>query len=208
MLSQSRLLILEHLQKHGESSAAELGRSLGLTPVTIRHHLEAMISEGLIDEPEAQRRSGPGRPQLLYRAASSAEAHQPRSYEHLCLSLIDAARSSLPPLQLSQLILQAGSRVATLVAEQTAGRTEAKADLLFEFFEEQGYYPSLESLARGLLIQFANCPYLDVSQNAPEVCLFDLELISSFLDRAVRFERRIIAGDRHCQLFVENDHQV
>ena len=44
----SRQRILEHMKRAGEASVAELSRALRLTPVTIRHHLEALQGERLL----------------------------------------------------------------------------------------------------------------------------------------------------------------
>ena len=208
MLSGSRQKILEHIRRHGESSVAELSEALGLTTVTIRHHLEAMQQDGLIKEPQPRHKPGPGRPEMFYHVSDSAEEFLPRSYENLCLALIDAARNTLPPMQVSNMIIKAGARVADLITTNHLDSGAKRSDLLMAFLNEQGYFPSEERQDGELFIHFANCPYLTVSEHAPEVCLFDLELTGNVLNANARFEKRIINGDPYCRLRLEINEAV
>src|SRR3989304_3566124 len=76
----SRQRILEHMKRSGEAAVAELSRALRLTPVTIRHHLEALQSERLLEAPQARRKTGPGRPEMVYRLSPGADRSMPPKY--------------------------------------------------------------------------------------------------------------------------------
>ncbi|NTU63973.1 MAG: ArsR family transcriptional regulator, partial [Chloroflexi bacterium] len=62
-MQATRQRILEILKERGAATVEELGSDLDLTPVTIRHHLDILRNEGLIQAPKVKRRDAPGRPQ-------------------------------------------------------------------------------------------------------------------------------------------------
>ena len=106
-------------------------------------------------------------------------------------------------MQITKILMKAGSKIADLIVEEQSGAARSRTELLYSFLDEQGYFPTIDEMADQLNIHFANCPYLEVSENAPEVCLFDLELASSVMNASARFDKRIINGDPHCTLIVE-----
>ena len=64
-MQATRQRILEILKERNTATVEELAYDLGLTPVTIRHHLDILRSEGLVQAPQVKRRDTPGRPALL-----------------------------------------------------------------------------------------------------------------------------------------------
>jgi len=63
MAHDSRLRIIEILKRRNMASVGELSQALGLTPVTIRHHLDSLLADHIVSEPVPRRRPGPGRPE-------------------------------------------------------------------------------------------------------------------------------------------------
>ena len=77
-MQKTRESIVQILKKRGQATVDELSRELGLTSVTVRHHIEILRQEGVVDSPEPLRRSGPGRPRHP-RPAPSARRARPRA---------------------------------------------------------------------------------------------------------------------------------
>lgn len=184
--SSSRLRILQHLKRVGEASVADLSAGLGLTPVTIRHHLEALQEEGLVGSPSARRKSGPGRPELIYRASAAADQLMPRNYGELCGCLLQAIGPDRPAEDLRSTLELVGSEL---------GRSERPASGLSgvkRFLEQRGYFPSVQRAEQKLTIRLANCPYLELAQSTPALCHFDRALLSGLLDAEVKMGQRIV----------------
>ncbi|HEY3290500.1 MAG TPA: ArsR family transcriptional regulator, partial [Anaerolineae bacterium] len=59
----------------------ELADKLALTPVTVRHHLDILKTDGLIEVPEVRRRDAPGRPQYTFQLTPEALSFFPRNYQ-------------------------------------------------------------------------------------------------------------------------------
>jgi len=107
----SRQRILEHMKRAGEASVAELSRALRLTPVTIRHHLETLQSERLLEAPEARRKTGPGRPEMVYRLSPVADRSMPRNYGELCACLLREFQEQPTGRPLTRILTEVGERI-------------------------------------------------------------------------------------------------
>jgi predicted ArsR family transcriptional regulator len=181
---ESRQRILEYLKQSGQASVAELSQALALTPVTIRHHLETLRSEGLVAEPVPRHKPGPGRPEMMYQVTPAANATMPRNYGELCGCLIQAIGST-QTLELEGLLVEMGRELGS-----SAGTARQPAAAI-SYLEERGYFPSLEENEGLIILQFANCPYLEVVQGAPSLCHFDRALIEALFGGEVEMLGRI-----------------
>jgi len=90
MAPDSRLRLVEVLKRRNQASVTELSQALGLTPVTIRHHLESLLEDEVVSQPTPRRKAGPGRPEMVYALTPRAEALTPRNYGELCSCLVQA----------------------------------------------------------------------------------------------------------------------
>ena len=112
MPGNSRLRILEHIRMHGEASIADLSRDLNLTPVTVRHHVDALSEQGLVTHGSLRRKPGPGRPEAMYQSTPLAAGFLPRNYGELGGSLITELAASMPVDRLEGLLVLAARRLA------------------------------------------------------------------------------------------------
>jgi predicted ArsR family transcriptional regulator len=186
--------ILECIKKSGQASVAELSKALALTPVTIRHHLESLRSEGLVAEPISRHKPGPGRPEMMYEITSEADSYMPRNYGELCRCLIQAVETP----ELTSLLIEMGSSLGTSAG--ALGDTTAIANYL----DKRGYFPSLDQTERMIILKLANCPYLEVAENAPTLCEFDRSLIESLFGKEVVMVGRIVNREPVCTFHISN----
>src|SRR5665811_2378895 len=98
MLGESRSRVLEVLQDTGaQLGVNDVAARLSLHPNTVRFHLEALVTSGLVDS-EAEERDLPGRPRTLYSANANSASAGRRSYRLLAEILASsmAAQTSHP----------------------------------------------------------------------------------------------------------------
>ena len=192
---ESRQRILQFIKKSGQVSVAELSRALALTPVTIRHHLKALRAEGLVAEPISRHKPGPGRPEMMYQTTSMADASMPRNYGELCRCLLQAVDSAQTS-ELTAVLSEMGSSLGA-----SAG-TEGDTAVVKSYLDERGYFPSLDQGEGMIVLKLANCPYLEVAENAPALCEFDRSLIESLFGREVEMVGRIVGHDPVCTFHI------
>lgn len=192
MARDSRQRILRHLKRVGEASVADLSAGLGLTPVTIRHHLETLQSEGLVSAPVARRKPGPGRPELIYHPAPSADRLMPRNYGELCSCLLQAVGPGGADRDLEAALSELGGNLGR------ANRPRAGLRGVRRYLEERGYFPSIRRSGNAVTVRLANCPYLEVAESQPALCHFDRALIGGLLGGEAAMSERIVTDHPSC----------
>ncbi len=196
--SDSRLRLIEILKRRSMASVTELSQAVGLTPVTVRHHLESLILEGIVAPPVPRRKAGPGRPEMVYVLTDRADRLTPRNYGELCACLLQAVGEGTT--RPDGLLRAAGSRLAN---ESTGGSRPARLTSALNLLDQRGYFPTVEQDAGATTIVLANCPYLEVARAMPEMCQFDLALVEGWLGRSVVAELSIANHAPTCRLRLE-----
>jgi predicted ArsR family transcriptional regulator len=199
----TRERILSILKEHGQATVDELSQELGLTTVTIRHHLDILRGEGLITAPLIRRRKTPGRPQYVYALAEKAGSLFPKRYEHLARLIINEMHSHLSPEKVDQLMQRIGEHVASQATLPDGDDFEARLVAAVEFLNELGYMARWEPSSDGnYLLHITNCPYEQVSQHNREVCTMDMALLNHLLGVSPERTSWTAQGDLRCAYVV------
>lgn len=202
-MQKTRQKILEYLKERGEASVEELSVVLdNLTPVTVRHHLDVMRSEGLVESPEIRHRASPGRPRYMYRLSSNAETLFPSNLNTLTGHLIGEMKRNLNENQINVIF----EGVADLMAAGSGfvNHTEPMAERLTRtvtHLTEHGYMASWEESPEGFILHTRNCPY-GVADKHPELCVLDMRYISSLLGVVPRRMAHMLEGDSSCSYLI------
>ena len=207
-MAESRQRIIEHLKRLGEASVSDLSWALGLTSVTVRHHLQGLQRDHIVDDPTSRRRPGPGRPEMLYRLTPLAEVDLPDNYGELCACLVDRLQTSQPFETLRDVFFGAGERLGRANSPTPGVAPKVRAKAVEAFLEGRGYFPSWIHTADGLRLQLANCPYHKLASQTPVVCGFDTALLSGLLGTEVKLEASIAARQPVCTFRVTDDPWV
>lgn len=136
-----------------------IARRLAVHPNTVRFHLDGLIGGGQVERVDA-RRSGPGRPPLLFRAKPGMDPAGPRAYRLLAGVLVDEVARAPDPVRSAG---EAGRRWgARLAGDATrASRPEAVGHLT-GLLDELGFRP--EPRADGAEIGLRHCPFLELAE--------------------------------------------
>ncbi|HOT92267.1 MAG TPA: ArsR family transcriptional regulator [Anaerolineae bacterium] len=185
-MQDTRQQILEILKRHGEVTVQELSRELGLTSVTVRHHLEILRSEGYITEPEIQRFSRPGRPRYVYRLTSTAADLFPNNYSGLASALLDALRVCVPTEEQRVFLQETAKRLIADVGDLPPDR-DARMDGVVAIMNQNGFVARWDKDADGrYFIYVSSCPYHHVAQTHMETCQIDETLIRQLTNAEAR----------------------
>ncbi|MFQ6101020.1 MAG: helix-turn-helix transcriptional regulator [Anaerolineae bacterium] len=199
-MQATRERILNILKERHRATVDELSQELGLTPVTVRHHLEILRGEGLIAAPIVYHRKTPGRPQYAYTLTEKASAFFPKRYEHLVSLILREVRSRLSsPEEMDQMMRRIGEHIASQAVLLDKGDFEARLAATVEFLDDLGYMARWER--RGddaYLLHIANCPYEGVATQDREICTIDLTLMTSLLGVSPQRTAWAAQGDDQC----------
>jgi DeoR family suf operon transcriptional repressor len=197
-LQSTRGRILNILKEHGQATVDDLSQELGLTAVTVRHHLDVLRGDGLIAPPIVRRRKTPGRPQYVYSLAERAGSIFPKRYEHLAQLMLEEVRACLPPDEVAQMMERIGKRIARQAHLPRQGSFEDRLSAVVEFLNDLGYMAHWERDGGGYLLHAINCPYEKVSRHDQEICDIDLALLTQLLGVSPERVAWTAWGDSHC----------
>lgn len=195
-MQETRQRILEIIKMRGQATVNELTRELGLTAVTVRHHLDVLHREGLIGPPQILRKPGPGRPQHIYRLAGEAEELFPKKYDRLTDALLEELEARMSPEELDAIIQGVAERMASQVSAE--GDLGTRLGALMEFLNGLGYLATVQEEEGGYRIVVANCPYERVARRHALPCKVDTRLIALVTGVEPERVQQIAAGYEHC----------
>jgi predicted ArsR family transcriptional regulator len=207
-LQETRRHILSILKDRGEATVEDLVEGLAdrmkreMTSVTVRHHLERLRQEGLIEAPQIRRRSSPGRPQYSYSLSPKAMDYFPNNYAGLAGGLLQQIKSQLPPQQVNVIMEGMAESMATAAGIPQHVSLRSRLQYVVEYLNEHGYVAEWHSTDEGFMLSTTNCPYERLAGSHEELCGFDLKLVSSLLGVVPRFVGRLRDGDPACQYFI------
>jgi len=199
--------ILRHLRERGRASAQELGKALGMSPVSIHYHLNVLQREGLV-ETQSVRRSI-GRPHYAYSLRESARELFPQSYHRLADRLMSDLKSRLSEQEIADLFARIAHEITAEHAVALEGKTlNQKLNALVELLGEEGFLARIDQVGGQLRLTQHGCPYTYVVERHPEVCELDINLISTALHASVERQACVLQGNDVCTFLVKTESQT
>jgi DeoR family suf operon transcriptional repressor len=194
--------ILQTLLRQPRTTINELAVTVGINPISVRHHLTNLQVEGLVGAEEE--RHGVGRPRLVYFLTEAGMEHFPTRYLRLTSRLLDQLKETMPEPVVSKLFLQMAEDMAGDYAEQMKDLSmEERLDMMKTLLAEEGFSVEWERDGARYQIHEITCPYLQIGQNHPEVCTVDQTLISRMLAVPAEKVQCVLSGDAHCTYVVQ-----
>lgn len=208
MIQETRRHILEILKKHGEMTVDEIVEVLHsqaekkVTAATVRHHLDVLKENGMVDTPEVRRRDTPGRPQYVFVLTEKAGDYFPSNYAGLAEGLLSQIKASLPSNQFNVILEGTAREMAAKAQIPTDLPMEERLDLVIEHLTHEGYKASWHRNNEGYILETMNCPYEKVANSHDDVCKVDMYLISSLLGIVPRRIGTVAKGEHSCSYLI------
>jgi predicted ArsR family transcriptional regulator len=185
---------------------ADLAEALGISPVSVRHHLSALQAQNLVRATEVRHGARAGRPHLTYSLTETALERFPTKYMRLSERLLDELKSTLPPEAIERMF----SRIAEEAVAEYAPRLKDKAlnekmDVLVEILGAEGFMAQWNKAGERIALTEYNCPYLRLGQRHPEVCAIDQSLIEQVLQANVEKTTCVLNGAERCVFVITPD---
>lgn len=197
-------LLLEH--KAGLTTE-ELATQLGITRTAVRQHLAALGSGGLVAT--GPHRASGGRPQQLYVLSEAGKEQFPRGYAWLAELIVDSIRQDAGAPGLRERLQALGARVGRRLRGQGAeSKTPQQAvAALAGIMEGLGYSARSAGSETGTpTIEASNCIFHTLAMKDPDICQFDLAMLSAYTGRRVDHQECMARGGNVCRFrFHRND---
>ena len=200
-----RSRILDILKQSGQASVGALAERLDLAPISVRYHLDILLSDNLITVSQAEGRRRVGRPQKLYSLTENAESHFPDNFALLTAGVVRQMKQMLPPEKIEGCFRTLAEEMAQPVTLQSSSDEELDERMgkVVAFLNERGYLAQWEP-ASGTL-RTHNCPYTGVAAEHKEICCMDLALVESLSGQSCECVQAIADGATCCSFRVQTD---
>lgn len=196
--SQQRLL--EYIQTRQVVSAADLSLGLKMSPANARHHIRALLAQGLIETAGSRPQNEKGRPSQLYRVSAQKLGH---NLDRLAAAALDEVRHLAgDEFYAASLSRIAASMLADVVADEHARRqTEAKTLTLrlgeaISRLNELHFEARWEAHRDAPRIVLGRCPYQKILPEHPELCQMDAGLLETLLNSPVKQTAKLAKDPR------------
>lgn len=200
----TRERVLQTLHQAQRCTINEIADAVQINPISVRHHIAKLQIEGLVDS--AEERHGVGRPRRVYFLTELGLERFPTRYVQMSLRLLEQLKQKLPAHLVQELFTEIAR---TLMNEQTAGNSdlanmaiEQRLELVKTLLMKEGFELEWEQKDGAYYIRETNCPYFQIGQAHPEICLIDQTLISNVLAVPVQKVRCVLHGDNYCTYVV------
>jgi DeoR family suf operon transcriptional repressor len=204
-MSGTRDIVLRTLLTQPRCTINDLADRVGISPISVRHHIASLEAEGLIGSEDE--RHGVGRPRQVFFLTDTGIEQFPTRYVRLTVRLLEHLKETMPEAMISKLFTQMAEDLARDLSEGTEMENlsmKERLNLVKELLRREGFNIEWEELEGGYQIHEASCPYYYIGQNHPEVCAVDQIVISKVLSVPTEKVKCILNGDSNCTYVVSN----
>ena len=191
--------IVEILKENGTATVAELAEKLGMAQVSVRHHLDILVGEDLVESSGVRRRNGAGRPSQIYSLTPEASKLFPQRHQVLANEMLSAMKALLPAEEVQGVFLRLAEKtVQDAPSARDDQQIEDRLDQVTDFLNDKGYTARWEVTDGHYRLFTCNCPYSGVAENNPELCAMDHTMLQRLVPDGVHRETSIADGAARC----------
>ncbi|HET6443151.1 MAG TPA: DeoR family transcriptional regulator [candidate division Zixibacteria bacterium] len=194
----TREVILDAIKQSNEATVESLAVAADVSPVTVRHHLNSLQAESLLQTRSVRRKVG--RPYYVYSLSDKGHELFPQRYMSLSSRLLDELKARFPSGTVDELFNGVVHQIVEDNRKDFEGLSvERRLDFLVKLLAEEGFLASWELSGGKYVLTEYSCPYFSVGQRHDEVCTLDRQLVQIILDTEVEQESCMLHGDSQCQ---------
>ena len=203
-MKSTRIKILEYLQQKQIATTAELGHVIGLTEANIRHHLHILRTEGVIKVAGTRRAHKRGRPVMIYQLEEHAVQSNINALIDAVIEVFIASQPEDKHPTLFRMIALA--LISTETEYQLPQTISGKLIYAIQRLNEMNYNARWEAHSQAPVIIFGRCPYRQIVDHHPEICLIDQHILELLIQANVSQAAKLspdISGLPHCVFDLE-----
>ncbi len=194
----TREIILEALKTLNQAKVDDLAQIADVSPVTVRHHLNALQANNLVEVTSVRRKVG--RPYYLYNLSEKGLELFPRKYVRLTNRLLEEMKEQMPAEQVQEIFNGIVRNIVNEHRPHFGGLSfEQRLTYLVNLLSEEGFMAQWEKINDEYFLTEYSCPYYSLGSAHAEICTLDKELVVSVLETPIHRQRCMLEGDNCCQ---------
>jgi len=209
MSTNTRERVLRTLLLNQRRTINELAEAVDINPISVRHHVNKLEAEGLIQSEEE--RHGVGRPRFVYSLTNQGMEQFPQRYLQLTLRLLQQLKINLSEKVMGEIFQELAEGIAGELTQDVDLEDltlQERLQLLQEVLTSEGFTVNLQEEEDNFYIVEASCPYHHVGEDYPEICVVDRELIAHFVSSTPQRIECILDGDKQCKYLIKKTVEI
>jgi predicted ArsR family transcriptional regulator len=180
-----------------KATITQLSEKLGISEISVRHHLIKLEAEGLVSASEE--RHGVGRPRFVYCLTEKGFQIAPTNYFRLTDQALTTMKHFLGPETFLELLKQIGTDLAEAYTSSICSENpEQILEEVAENLTKDGFVFSWTKSGESLALTTHHCPVHHLGQKHSEVCAINHALLESLIQHPLKHETCILQGDPGC----------
>jgi predicted ArsR family transcriptional regulator len=197
-VGDSRNRLLDAIKRRGTATIPELAADVDLNVETIRDHLRKLGSEGLVER-RGRRRSGPGRPEIVYGLTDAGDGLFPTReaelLQALALHLVETGNHDLlDEFYAGHLAVRRNEALDRVSGLEGRRRLEEVARIL----TEDGFMARIEDVSGQPVLRLCHCPVRALVDVTRTPCREEVAFIHELLGERLARVSYIPSGDPSC----------
>jgi len=194
----SRRAILSTLKRSGGATVPVLARVVSLEIETVRRHLRALRSQGLVDR-RGTPNEGSARPTAIYGLTADADALFPSREAEVLRALAAFLQDTGRRHVLDEFFNDHVWRLRVEALERVAGlEGRERMDEAARILSEQGFMATVEEGDGGTELRLRHCPLRELVEVSTISCRAEVELVGELVGEKLARTTSIPAGEAAC----------
>ena len=209
-MEQTRDLVVRIIQRRGASTTADLAEEIGVSPGSIRRHMDIMVAEGLLNTELIRQQRG--RPVTEYTLSEAGEeetsgASYSRLLDRIYKALTSMNKEEISGLNGSELVDLLFDRIGTSVAREYSPRIifkvfDRRDQQVTDVLQDEGFLELVEEQDQMTILRNTCCPLRSCADANDAMCEADRKVIESLIGLPVQQSSTLAAGGDACEYVI------
>lgn len=197
--STQRSLMRALLRRKEGLTVQALAEALEISRNAVRQHLTSLERDGLAAK--GRTRPSGGRPEQLYVLTEEGGERFPRQYSWFSELLLQTLQAEVGGVELDEKLAEMGRAVGASLRSRLPedGGSAERIAAIAEIMQEIGYDAVAKAENGERRIEAHNCVFHKLAAKCPEVCSFDLALLSASSGCRVEHRSCMVRGGDACR---------
>jgi predicted ArsR family transcriptional regulator len=193
--------LLEALRRQGGMTVHECVRVAAVTPTAVRHRLNRLMAQGLVERTEEH--YGRGRPRHSYRLTEQAQEVLGQNYADLAVTLWNELKTYEDRAVGMRVLRRVADRMAEQYRRQMPGQDvhERLVDLR-KLLIDRGIDVEVDENGQLPVLRQHSCPYHGLAEVDRTVCGIELRMFEKALDSDLKLSQCRLDGHNCCEFEV------
>ncbi len=201
LLGKTQQQLLRLLNKHRNGlTISDLTELLEISRNAVKQHLSALEKNNLIESGILHKTAG--RPTQSYVLSTKGREHFPRKYSWFAQILLEAIRDEKDEKGLIKFLNKIGTQVsAQYLPELKKLSGKERLTEVASILTDLGYDAEVvasKDKSELSKLEVSNCVFYQLADSCPEICGFDLSLLSSLTGQKIEQQSCIASGGNAC----------